>query len=196
MEFTRLAIVYFHLIACCVAIGIILTSDVTMIKKLLTGDPEAPDDLAHLRYVKHVVSLSLIALWISGIAIVAVDASLKGLEYFTNPKLQAKIAIVALLTLNGFLLHGTVLPAIEKFGSLLNLPGTLRQRAIFAGAVSGVSWLYAALLGVGRPLAWKYSLAELLAAYPFLIAGGMATIAALAYRAKSRGNLVFGLGAA
>jgi hypothetical protein len=28
------------------------------------------------------------------------------------------------------------------------------------------------MLGVGRPLAWKYSLVELMAAYPLLIAGG------------------------
>lgn len=195
MEFTRLAIVYLHLIACCVAIGLVLTSDLAMIKKLVSGAPEAPDDLSHLRYVKHVVFLSLIALWISGIAIVALDTSVKGVEYFTNPKLQAKIAIVCLLTLNGFLLHHTVMPAIEKFGSLLNLPSPgLRQSAIFAGAVSGVSWLYAALLGVGRPLAWKYSLLELLAAYPFLIAGGMVTITALVHRAKTRGNQGFEFG--
>ncbi|PKO86139.1 MAG: hypothetical protein CVU18_16565 [Betaproteobacteria bacterium HGW-Betaproteobacteria-12] len=188
MELTRLAIVYIHLIACCIAIGLVITSDVAMLKKLVTGDPDSADDIAHLHYVKQVVVLSLVALWISGLAIVGLDASVKGLEYFTNPKLQAKFAIVTLLTLNGFILHGKVMPAIEKFGSLLKLPSGLRQWSILAGAVSAVSWLYAALIGVGRPLAWKYSLVELLAAYPVLIVGGMLTTAVLVHRAKQRSS--------
>jgi len=186
MELTRLAVLYAHLIACCAAIGLVLTSDLALIKKLTTGDPSVPDDMAHLRYLKRVVSIALIALWITGMAIVSLDVSVKGLEYFGNPKLQAKIGIVVLLTLNGFLLHHSVMPAIEKFGSLLKLPFASRMLAITAGAVSGVSWLYAALLGVGRPLAWKYSLVELLAPYPFLIGGGMAMMLALTFMATSR----------
>jgi hypothetical protein len=187
MEITRLAILYIHLIACCAAIGLVLTSDLAMIKKLVKGDYASPDDMTHLHHVKHVV-VSLITLWISGIAIISLDTSVKGLVYFSNPKLQAKIVIVLILTFNGFLLHGAVMPSIEKFGSLLHLPFNSRMLAIFSGAVSGISWFYAALLGVGRPLAWKYSLLELLIAYPFLIAGGIAMISALTLRARMRSD--------
>ena len=116
--------------------------------------------------------LALVALWITGIGIVGIDYAGKGMEYFLNPKLQAKIGIVVLLTFNGFLLHSAVLPALKKAGSLLKLSFNLRMLALFSGALSGVSWFYAAMLGVGRPLAWKYSLVELLAAYPVLIVGG------------------------
>jgi len=125
-------------------------------------------------------------LWYSGIAIIALDASVEGLEYYTNPKLQAKIIIVLLLTLNGFVLHRTVLPAIEKFGSLVKLPLRSQIVAAFAGAASGVSWFYAAMLGVGRPLAWQYSLFELMMAYPFLLAGGFTMIGALIFWASIR----------
>jgi len=90
MELTRLAIVYAHLIACCVALGLVLTSDIAMVQKLVSADSTARDDTAHLHYLKKVVSISLIALWATGIAIVSLDASVKGLEYFSNPKLQAK----------------------------------------------------------------------------------------------------------
>lgn len=38
MELLRLGIIYIHLIACCVAIGLILTSDIAMIKQLLKGE--------------------------------------------------------------------------------------------------------------------------------------------------------------
>jgi hypothetical protein len=68
---------------------------------------------------------------------------------------------------------------MKKAGSLLNMSFNPRMLAIFAGTVSGVSWCYAALLGVGRPLAWKYSLVELLGAYPFLILGGFVSMVAL-----------------
>jgi hypothetical protein len=188
LDLTRLIVIYIHLVACCAAIGLVLTSDIAMIKKLVKGDASAADDMTHLNHVMHVVSASLIALWISGIAIVSLDVSVKGLEYFSNPKLQAKIAIVLILTINGFLLHGAVMPAIKKFGSLLHLPFNPLMLTIFSGAVSGVSWFYAALLGVGRPLSWKYSLLELLAAYPYLIAGGMAMITVLRLKAGIRGD--------
>ncbi|MNC10163.1 hypothetical protein D3C75_578000 [compost metagenome] len=58
--------------------------------------------------------------------------------------------------------------------------------ALFSGALSGVSWFYAAMLGVGRPLAWKYSLVELLAAYPVLIVGGFGMMVLLTTWAKNR----------
>lgn len=41
MELIRMAIVYPHLIACCVAIGLVLSSDIAMVKQLLKGDSSA-----------------------------------------------------------------------------------------------------------------------------------------------------------
>ena len=191
MELFRLGIVYFHLIACCVAIGLVLTSDIAMIRQLLSGDAAAEQDGKHLGQIKSTVSLALVALWITGIAVVWLDASSKGLVYFQNPKLQAKIGIVMLLTLNGFLLHGAVMPALEKAGSLLKLPLKQRLLAMFAGTISAVSWFYAAMLGVGRPLSWKYTLLELLAAYPLLIAAGFGMMVLLTGIAKNRSSLNF-----
>ena len=186
MELTRLAIVYLYLIACCAAIGIILTSDLAVVKKLLGRDPGEPDDVGHLYHLKRVVCLSLAALWVTGIAIVTMDAWGSGAGYFGNPKIQAKITMVVLLTINGFVLHNAVLPAIEKHGTLARLPAGSLALATVAGSVSAVSWFYAAMLGVGRPLAWKYSLVELLAAYPALVAMGAASMFMLATRARNR----------
>ncbi|RAI63160.1 hypothetical protein DOZ80_29120 [Pseudomonas fluorescens] len=188
VEYVRLGVVYFHLIACCVAIGLVLTSDVAMVKQLLKGDASGHHDDAHMESLQKTVVLALWALWITGIGIVGIDYAGKGMEYFLNPKLQAKIGIVVLLTFNGFVLHSAVLPALKKAGSLLNLSFNLRMLALFSGALSAVSWFYAAMLGVGRPLAWKYSLVELLAAYPVLIVGGFATMVLLTAYAKNKGT--------
>jgi hypothetical protein len=188
LEFGRLGLVYTHLIACCVAIGLVLKSDVAMVKDMLKGDRAS--ERAHMKQMnglQSTVAIALIALWATGAAIVTLDALSKGgWQYFANPKLQAKILIVVLLTLNGVVLHNLVLPWLQKAGSMMNLSFDKTVLATFAGTVSGVSWLYAAMLGVGRPLAWKYSLGELLAAYPVMIAGGFISMMAVILWCKHR----------
>lgn len=181
-----MAIVFPHLIACCVAIGLVFTNDIAMINQLLKGDSSVHHDDDQLSSLQKTVSIALIALWITGIAIVSLDASLKGWSYFLNPKLQAKVGIVVLLTINGLILHRTVLPTMKKLGSLLNLSFNQRLLAIFSGVVSGVSWFYAAMLGIGRPLNWKYSVLEIVGAYPFLIAGGCGLMLILTAWSKSK----------
>jgi hypothetical protein len=186
MEFTRLAVLYVHLIACCVAIGLVLTHDLAVVKELLRGRAAAHTDPKELATLQTTVSRALAVLWVTGVAIIALDVSAKGWAYFGNPKLQAKIALVMLLTLNGVLLHQTVLPMMQKAGSLLKLNFDQRLLAVFGGAVSAVTWFYAAFMGVARPLAWKFSLTELLAAYPVLMLGSFCSMLALTAWAKSR----------
>ncbi len=172
IEFTRLAVIYIHLIACCVAIGMVFTSDVAMVRHLLSADATYTVDAQHLQELQSHVTLALLALWLSGLVIISLDAATKGPGYFANPKLQAKIAVVVLLSFNGAVLHRCVLPYLQRAGSVLWLPMPRRLLALFAGSVSGVSWFYAALLGVGKPLSWRFSIFEILAAYPLLIVGG------------------------
>ncbi|MDP3886593.1 hypothetical protein [Hydrogenophaga sp.] len=179
-----MALVHAHLIACCAAIGLILMSDIAMVTQLISGDPHERMDPKHLQDRQNTVALA--ALWATGAGIIALDASVKGWEYFANPKLQAKITVVALLTLNGILLHHRVLPLMKKAGTLLNMSFSLRSFAVFAGSVSAVSWFYAAMLGVGRPLNWKYPLSQILAAYPVLIAGGFAALMLMVAWARYR----------
>ena len=50
--------------------------------------------------------------------------------------------------------------------------------------------MYAAMLGVGRPLAWKFSLSELLMAYPVLIVLGFLAMLVLTQRAKKQDDYV------
>lgn len=186
MELTRMGVVYAHLIACCVAIGLVLTSDVAMIKQLFQGRDSTAADKEHLHMLKKTVLMALAALWVTGAGILALDYSQKGAMYFLNPKLQAKILVVVLLTLNGWVLHSVVMPALDKAGNLLKLDFNTRSLALFAGVVSGVSWFYGAMLGIARPLSWKYSLGEIMFAYPVLIGLGFATMSLLVAWAANR----------
>ncbi|MGY4527094.1 hypothetical protein ACVWZT_003908 [Pseudomonas sp. TE21394] len=186
MELVRLSVIYVHLLACCIAIGLVFASDVEMVRNLLKGHTNTRQDGKHMTSLQRSVANALIFLWLTGAAVVGIDYLDKGMNYFANPKLQAKLIIVLLLTFNGMLLHRYVLPALLKAGSLLELNFSMRMFALFSGALSGVSWLYAAMLGVGRPLAWKYSLTELLLAYPVMILLGFALMAALTQWARKR----------
>jgi disulfide bond formation protein DsbB len=70
-----------------------------------------------------------------------------------NQKLWAKVAVVALLTLNGGLLHRVGFPLLQKAPFVL-LPGSDRARLALLGAFSMSGWLFAAFLGVAR--AWNH----------------------------------------
>lgn len=168
----RLSIVYIHLIACCVAIGLVFTCDAALIRDSLRVGQGIQHDNAGFHALTATVGWSLAVLWLTGAAIIFQDALKSGFAYFHNPKLQVKITIVVLLTMNGALLHRAVLPAIAEVRTLLKLSPGRRRLAVFAGTVSAVSWFYAALLRVGRPLAWEYSFLQLTAPYLLLIAGG------------------------
>jgi hypothetical protein len=191
LEFARLGLVFLHLIACCVALGLVLKSDVALVRDLL--GPDGNSDRTHLKQMNElqsIVSLALLALWVTGGALVTLDALTKGggWQYFMNPKMQAKILVVCLLTINGVVLHNSVLPALQKAGSILQMTFSKTMLAVVCGVISGVSWLYAAMMGVGRPLAWKYSLFELMAAYPVLIAGGFMSMVLVITWCKYRGS--------
>lgn len=192
MEFIRMAVVYAHLIACCVAIGLVFVSDIAMVKGLFEADQDAKDE-HHLRQLQRNVSLALAALWLTGITVIWLDAQNQGVGYFMNPKLQAKVAVVALLTLNGVVLHKAVLPGLQKVGSLLKLEFSARMIAIFTGVVSGVSWFFAALLGVGKPLSWSYSFTEILGGFPFLILFGFLAMLLITALAKMKHHPVWSI---
>jgi hypothetical protein len=184
IDLFRLGVVYIHLIACCVAIGLVLVSDIAMVKQLVQGD--TPAKHADLEDLQRIVAIALTALWVTGVAVVALDIALKGWNYLANPKLQAKILIVLILTLNGVVLHQRVLPLMKRAGTILKMSFSQSLLAIFAGCISGVSWFYAALLGVGRPLSWKYSLGTLVAAYPLLILAGFLSMLLITLWSKYR----------
>lgn len=187
-DLARMGVVYLHLVACCVAIGTVFMSDLRMVRSLLAAEDQTVDG-DHLASLQTTVGRCLLALWITGAVLIGMDISVKGWSVLANPKIQAKIAVVALLTLNGFALHGLVLPALRRVNCILHLNMSMRQFAALTGAISGVSWLYAAALGVGRPLNWKYSLGEIMMAYPAFIAAGFMGMTALMAWCAHRRNL-------
>lgn len=151
----RLALLFAHVIAVCLATGTVLLKDLD----LLRGRRLDPAGLEH---AAHVVKLSLAALWVSGLGMAWIDTGGNLSAVLAMPKLLSKICVVVVLTLNGLLLHAIAFPALTRVA-----PPCHRRALLCAvlGAVSTTSWLYAAFLGIARPVAERLDVAGFLALY-------------------------------
>lgn len=141
-ELIRSLLIFFHLAAMLAAGISIACGDYAMLR-------HRPVNRDLLIKASKAVTWSLCALWLTGLAIIALDLSTTSLVLSKAPKLQAKLTVVLILTANGFLLHRYTLGALG--GKRQPSEHEVRLAAIL-GAVSAASWGYAIFLGVAK--AW------------------------------------------
>lgn len=142
-----------HLVGLCFGLGGATMLDFWILRWMRWGG--LPPEIARIfLFVSKVCSVGLILLWLSGLGFLAVYA-VESPEKFQNPKLWAKITVVVVLTLNGLLIHGAILPGILRDVGRPMLEGISGKRTgifLVSGAVSGVSWYAAFTLGLMREL--------------------------------------------
>ena len=142
-----------HLIGLCFGLGGATMLDFWILRWMRWGS--LPAEIARIfLFVSKVVSVGLGLLWLSGLGFLAVYA-VESPEKFANPKLLAKIAVVVVLTINGLLIHGVVLPGVLRDIRRPMLDGVSGVRTgifLVSGAISGVSWYTAFALGLMREL--------------------------------------------
>lgn len=160
-------LVYIHLLAACVAVGILLLQDYALARA--QGKALTEIETTELQRSAHRVSLALALLWITGIALV-IHGYLGDPNYIINEKLWAKICVVAILTLNGFFLHCFCFPRLCTGVGINKLPLQEKVLLAFSGSLSTTSWLFACYLGIARP--WNYSIEynQIMEIYLYLIA--------------------------
>ncbi len=146
-------IVYVHLIAACVAVGIMLIQDLALAKT--RGQTLSKLAVEELQRAAKTISLALIALWISGLLLVAIGYADNPQEYLLNQKLWAKFTVVGILTLNGIALHHFSFPRVVSSRGISGLGNIEKTLVVLTGVVSSVSWLFACYLGIARP--WNYT---------------------------------------
>jgi uncharacterized membrane protein len=104
--------------------------------------------------LSRIVSVGLTVLWITGFALIWLNLADKP-EYLTNQKLWAKIAIVVVLTANGFFIHHKILPLLKgQIGNRL-FDNLLRSQLVLMtliGSISLVSWVTPFILGKASEL--------------------------------------------
>lgn len=146
-------ILFLHLIGLCLAIGPVLIMDLRLFR-LLLGNPVRRTDIDLAAFLAPWVRAGLLLLWVSGAGFL-LHYAFNTPEALSNPKLHAKLLVVAILTSNGMLVerYAFVQLTVREGLPLLD-PADRRQRLalLTIGAVSAMSWYTPLLLGVVREL--------------------------------------------
>ena len=145
----HLTLVFCHFLAAAIALGAIVATDLRLLSKLAQDRVRiAPPN----EFVARIVVVSLVVLYLSGAALV-LQAAIERPVTLANPKLQAKVALVLLLTMNAFILHRFTFPRLAR-GRRIVRWRTLDWIAIAVPvAASNALWLFVAFLGTAR--AWN-----------------------------------------
>jgi hypothetical protein len=134
-----------------------------------------------------VVTIGLGLLWISGIGFLVHYAAFDPAKLH-NPKIWAKIAIVAVLSINGLLVHYFVLPRIRNQVGKRLLDGLSPfdcSLVLLAGTVSAISWYVPLILGTIPQLNFVVPAEVILSGYAVLV---------LAVNTAIQGAIAFSLG--
>jgi hypothetical protein len=138
----RTILVLIHLVFFALALATVLQADWQFLRNRLPSR-------RRLRSISRHTAWWFLGLLVSGAALVWIDTGFELQRMAANPKLLVKLSVVAVLGLNGCLLHGWGLGALQR-------PSSQGRRVAAAlalmGAVSSASWLMATMVGVGRPL--------------------------------------------
>jgi hypothetical protein len=156
----------FHLVGLIMGLGGAVLLDMTVFTRGVIR-PVSHFTIHQAHILSRVVSLGLVLLWVSGALLIWINLADKP-EYLTNQKLWAKIAIVAVLTLNGVLIHHKVLPLLQKrLGQRLFEGAGRTQIAALTliGAISVTSWIAPFVLGKASELNYVTPMMTILAVY-------------------------------
>jgi hypothetical protein len=176
-DIARMLVIYTHVISCCIAIGFAFFADFRILK---ANGNLRNRDIEIVQQVAQFVAIALGALWASGIAILLIDfgyiPSLN--EVFEKPKLAAKLSVVIALTMNGFLLHFYALPRLQRLNFFASL----------IGGVSASSWLFAAFVGIAKPLATILNYNQFMALYVLVLTAGLVGAASVFVSQKKKAS--------
>ncbi|MEO8082065.1 MAG: hypothetical protein ABI641_16135 [Caldimonas sp.] len=144
-------LVFVHLLAAAMALGAIVATDLRLLSKLSQDRIRiAPPN----EFVTRIVMLALLVLCLTGAGIVWHGVQTRP-DYLLNPKLQAKILFVVLLTCNAFVLHRITFPRLSRGRRVARWHLLDWMLVAVPVAVSNFLWMFCAFLGIAR--AWNYS---------------------------------------
>jgi hypothetical protein len=139
----RQSVLFLHLIVFAFAIVTVIREDVALLRATRL-------DKDSLHHSSALVAYLLVLLWLSGIVLVALDVGFEPVVLAKKAKLMTKMTVVWLLTLNGVLLHWLAFPMLTE---PQKSPGFAAAFCSVLGAISSVSWMFAAFVGVARLIA-------------------------------------------
>lgn len=177
----HLLIVYLHLIATCMAIGVIVMTDMRLLAKLVGYRVVIPPPE---RFETLMIIVAMSTLVLSGLALVMMGIAANP-NYLANPKLQAKIMLVALLVANAFALHYVTFPRLAKARPVGSWDLRDHLSVALPVGLSNSLWMYCAFLGIARPWNFTIPVGEVLAiAFVLFAFASLSVMVALRFAAR------------
>jgi len=145
-----------HLLGLAMGFGVALVADASAARSLFR--PLDLRELQSLERYHRTVSFGLLLFWTSGLVLLWLRTGFETSAF--TPKLQAKIGVVSLLTVNAVLIGRVGLPVMYHYHGMRFgvLPFAVRVRLSLLGALSGACWISALALGVFsqlRAMSWE-----------------------------------------
>lgn len=165
------AIKVMHLLGIILGLGAATVLDLVIVKFLVAGQIQS-DQISIVKFVTGIVSVGLAILWFSGILYLVHYAAFDPSKLW-NQKVWAKIAIVGVLTINGYFIHHIVLPLMEKQVGRALFAGLSRKQCalmLIFGTISATSWYVPLVLGAMPHFNFVVPAPGLLVAYAILLA--------------------------
>lgn len=144
-------VVFVHLVAVCLALGMIMLTDARLLARVAGYRVVI---LPPSRFDTRVVTVALLMLVATGVGLVAIGLTNRP-DFLSNPKLQAKLVLVALLAANAIVLHQVVFPILERSKPVSRWTVRTCWRVSMSVGLSNCLWFYCAFLGVARP--WNFT---------------------------------------
>lgn len=169
------AIKVMHLLGIILGLGAATVLDLVIVKFLLAGKIKQ-EQISIVRFVTGIVSAGLGILWVSGLLYLAHYAAFDPNKLW-NQKVWAKIAIVGVLTINGYFIHHIVLPLMEKQVGRALFAGLSRGQTallLIFGTVSATSWYVPLILGAMPHFNFVVPAPGLLVGYAIVLAVAIA----------------------
>lgn len=171
----RTLLVILHVIGTVLGAGAATVTDFLFFKFAKDGRLDK-DEYGIVKAVSSIVWIGLFILVITGFGFLILHVGdVAGVRAaYSLDKIAAKTVIVIILLCNGFVLHYKVLPLFaSRMHKSFATPAFIKKSFVIftAGAISGVSWYSALILGAWRGL--PASMSTILAVYAILLGGAI-----------------------
>lgn len=164
-----------HFFGLALGLGTATFLDMMMVRFMVRGKVRRTHWLM-LEFGAKMVTWGLVLLWLSGIGFLVWYGFFEPKNLF-NPKIWAKVSIVAVLTINGSYLHGVVLPIFRAQvgrGLFEGLSARQRNMMVAGGVTSVVSWYFPVAIAASPWLNFDVPMGYIAGAYLAVLLLGLA----------------------
>ena len=176
MPVFKLLLLFAHVLGTSLALGAIVATDIRLLRRLA-------DDRVRIAppnpFVMRLITLALGILVVTGGAMIWLGLQDDPQYLSGNPKLQAKLVLVAVLAINALVLHYYTFPGLARGRRVARWKVGDFVRVAVPVSVSNCLWMFCAFLGIARPWSHTVSMEFVFGTAVWLVAATLAGVSAI-----------------